>query len=147
MSFDRTIWRSLAGEVLLYAAADVPELPAIFEPLDLLLAAEKVESGPRDSLPPIRQVRLGSRDLVFGGAVYRPDQAGFNDRDDVRRLASYLRGIDDATWAPVDLADLPDLDEEERDAELDFAREGLALLRGLYHRAEESGQVVVCELL
>src|SRR5262249_9154877 len=76
--FDRDFWRLLAGEVLLYGAASVPELLTAPDTLGHLLAP-----GQEDS--PIRQAHFGARDLIFGGGFYRPDAAGWNDADDVAR--------------------------------------------------------------
>src|SRR5947209_14770638 len=85
--FDRRLWRHLAGEVLLYAAADAPPIQTAPDTFAGLLAPEHLAAGatPREQLAPIRQVHFGSRDLDFGGVVYRPDHAGFNDIADVAR--------------------------------------------------------------
>src|SRR5262245_39495050 len=81
--FGRDFWRLLAGEVFLYGAASVPEILTAPDTLDRLLAP-----GQEDS--PIRQAHFGARDLVLGGGFYRPDAAGWNDTEDVARLADYL---------------------------------------------------------
>ena len=60
LPFDRDVWRALVGEVLFYAAADIPELETCETSLYALLA------GGDGS--PIRQAHEGSRDLVLGGA-------------------------------------------------------------------------------
>jgi hypothetical protein len=136
--FDRRLWRHLAGEVLLYAAADAPTLQTAPATLACLLAPEP--------FAPIQQAHYGSRDLDFGGAVYRPDQAGLNDVADVARLADDLAAVDTSRWTTADLRPLPELsDDEERAEELAFARDCLAALRALYEGARERGQVVVCE--
>ena len=85
--FDRDFWRLLAGEVLLYGAASVPEILTAPDTLGHLLAP-----GQDDS--PIRQAHFGARGLAFGGGIYRPDAAGWNDAEDVARLADYLAAID-----------------------------------------------------
>jgi hypothetical protein len=139
--FDRDFWRLLAGEVLLYGAASVPDVLTAPDTLGRLLAPEQADS-------PIRQAHFGARDLVFGGGYYRPDAAGWNDTDDVARLADYLTTIDPDRWIAADLAGLRDFaDEEERADELAFAREVFPSLRDLYRGAREAGQVIVCELL
>jgi hypothetical protein len=146
--FGREMWRFLTGEMLLYAAAEIPEFQTAPETLAWLLApgASSPDDGPRERLPPIWQAHRGSRDLSFGGP-YRPGQAGLNDRDDVTRLAGYLTALDPGGWTAAALAGLPGLDdEEERAEELAFARDCLASLRDLYERADRGGQVVVCEM-
>jgi hypothetical protein len=137
--FDRRLWRHLAGEVLLYAAADAPELQTAPDTLAALLTLNGTVDGPS----PIRQAHYGSRDLDFGGVVYRPDRAGLNDTADVNRLAEYLAVIDPDHWRPDSLFGLAD--DEERAEELAFARGCFTDLRDLYFRAQERGQVVVCE--
>jgi hypothetical protein len=146
--FDRDVWRLLAGEVLLYGAADIPEFQTAEDTLTYLLAPDEPGRGPlpRERSAPIVQAHHGSCDLVLG-AFYRPEHAGYNNRDDVARLADYLSGIDAGRWRPEDLAGLPGLDEEDRAEELAFAGECLAALREMYERARAAGQVVVCEML
>jgi hypothetical protein len=69
--FDRACWRLLVGEVLLFAAAEIPELQTNAETLCCLLAPEQYrsETAFREQFAPIQQVLLGSRDLTFGSAV------------------------------------------------------------------------------
>jgi hypothetical protein len=147
--FDAGLWRFLAGEVLLYGAADMPEVQTSPETLCRLLAPDRVgRGGPREQFAPIEQVHRGARDLSFGGAFYRPDHAGCNDAGDVARLAGYLAAVNPDPWRPADLAGLPDApDDEARAEELAFARECLASLQDLYGRAARAGQVIVCEVL
>src|SRR5262245_31181349 len=78
LTFDRPCWRALAGEILLFAAVEMPEFPTDLESLVHLLApgSGPSESDTREMLPPIQQVLRGSRDLVFGSAIYRPLHAG-----------------------------------------------------------------------
>src|SRR5262245_53263618 len=57
VTFDRDLWRLLVGEVLLFAAVEVPELPTAPETLALLTGAG----------PLIAQAHFGSQDVVFGG--------------------------------------------------------------------------------
>jgi hypothetical protein len=146
--FDRDLWRLLAGEALLYAAAEIPEPPAAPAALACLLAPEAFRRWPlpRAEFAPIQQAHHGSRDLVFGG-FYRPDHAGWNDSADVVRLADYLAGVDPGRWAAAELAALPEVPAEDRAEELAFAGDCLAALRELYERARGRGQVVVCETL
>ncbi len=138
LPFDRDFWRLLVGEVLLYGADSVPEILTAPDTLGCLLGHSA----------PIRQANFGTRDLVFGGGFYRPDAAGYNDTADVARLADYLTAIDATRWTADDLAGLREFnDDAERADELEFAREALSALGGLYRAARAAGQVVVCEVL
>jgi hypothetical protein len=148
LSFDRHRWKLLAGEMLLIAAAEIPEIQTAPETLCCLLAPEHYGEGiqARDRFAPIQQAHYGSRDLVFGGKVYRPDQAGLNDRGDVRRLADYLSAQRPERWTLTDVTALRDpAGDPDRLDELEFAREWFPVLRDLYGRAAGCGQVVVCE--
>jgi hypothetical protein len=150
LPFDASLWRYLAGEMLLYGAADVPEVQTAPETLCWLLAPEQFRqgAGPREQFAPIQQVHRGARDISFAGAFYRPDHAGCNSADDVARLADYLAAVNSDSWRAADLAPLPDAaDEEARVEELEFARECLASLQDVYSRAARAGQVIVCEVL
>jgi hypothetical protein len=150
LSCDRDFWRSLAGEVLWYSAGDIPEFQTNPESLCCLLAPEQYRQGdvPREHFAPIQQVHFGARDLVFGGGYYRPEHAGYNDREDVTRLADYLAAVDPARWTAADLQQLRGMtDEEERAEELDFVREWFPSLQELYRSAAEQAQMVVCEVL
>src|SRR5262249_31126248 len=92
LPFDRIIWRTLVGETLLFAAVEIPEFQVCAETLCCLLAPRQYRDGitDRSQLAPIQQAHIGSRDLTFGAAVYRPEFAGYNNADDVRRLVEYL---------------------------------------------------------
>ncbi len=150
LNFSSLYWRTLVGEVLLYAAADVPEIQVAPETLCCVLTPEQYLEGwvQRGRFAPIQQAHYGSRDLVFGGGFYRPDHAGYNDRDDVARLTRYLQAIDPESWTAIELVLLRDVeDDAERADELEFARERFLALRQLYERAEEQKWVVVCEIL
>ena len=146
--FDRAFWRTLVGELLLFAARDIPEFPTTFDTLTRLVAPDSSSASwvSREQRPAIHQALRGSRDLVFGTAVYRPEHAGCNNAADVVRLAEYLASIRSDAWAPADLAAFPDLHEEEdRLDELAFAKEWLGVLTDLYRRAAAAGQVLVIE--
>jgi hypothetical protein len=148
LPFDRAFWRRLAGEVLLVAAVEIPEVPTCPETLCRLLAPDTEPDPPRSRLPQILQAHCGSRDLTFGTAVYRPDHAGYNNAADVARLAEYLGAVRPDAWVPQDLYGLPGADDEEaRAEELALAREALNALRDLYHSAHAGGRVVVLESL
>lgn len=137
LSFDRRLWTHLAGEILLFAASEVPELQTAPASLGRLIGADLA-----------RQAHRGSRDLVFGGRPYRPDRAGFNDSADIARLAAALAALDPAAWSADALRGLPGLDaDEERADELAFVREWFPALRDLYGQARAAGRVVVCEEL
>ena len=169
LSFDRHVWRAVVGEVLLFAAKELPLLRLTPATLCCLLSAPERNreqgTGNREqaqklpvpcslvpvpcSLVPVpcsRQVFYGSRDLVFAGGYYRPDLAGFNDVDDVVRLTEYLEKIDLAQWRPDALASLPEFaDEEDRAEEIDFVRDNWPGLVEVYRKGRESKCVVVCE--
>lgn len=150
VTFHRDFWRFLAGEVLLYAAAEVPELQTLPETLTCLLApgAPPRRDRPRPQLPPVQQAHYGSHDLTFGTAVYRPDWAGYNDVTDVDRLAAYLDGVRPTEWRAEQLAALPELgDAEERVEEVEMAREWFPALQEVYRRGRAGRLVVVCEVL
>src|SRR5262249_6032375 len=120
------------------------------ETLCCLLAPERYRDGsvPRERFVAIQQVHFGTRDLAFGGGFYRPEHAGYNDLEDVRRLAEYLDCLQPEGWTVADLAELRgSADEEERADELAFAREWLPPLRELYRRIQLRRQILVCELL
>lgn len=133
-SFDRRLWRHVAGEILLYAAADAPAIQTAPDTLAVLVAPEQLAT--------IQQAHAGSRDLDFDGVPYRPGHAGLNDVTDVARLADELSVIDPAEWTTAQLLARPDDDPAE---ELAFARECFASLCNVYRQACDQGQVVVCE--
>lgn len=146
--FDRICWRHLVGEVLLFAAVEIPEFPSNAETLSCLLGPVPYRQEPviRERFFPIEKVLRGSRDLTFGTAIYRPDQAGYNDPDDVAHLAAYLASVQPQRWTVDDLRPLSDLvDDEERADELEFAREWFPALVELYQRTHEKQRVLVIE--
>src|SRR5262249_41971766 len=120
------------------------------ETLCCLLAPEiyRQESVPRTCFAPIQQAHFGTRELLFGTRCYRPEQAGYNDTDDVARLRLYLAPQDPDQLTIADLADLREItDEDERQEELEFAREWYPALLELYQRAAARRQIIVCENL
>jgi hypothetical protein len=145
--FDRQFCRALAGELLLYGAEAMPELQMALDSLLLLTAPERFGQADRqrDRLSPIEQAYLGSRNLTFAGMCYRPGHSGYNNAEDVRRLAGWLTSLDPAGWQPESLALLPGLAPEDRTEELAWARDWLAALREVYAGAAEQGQVLVYE--
>jgi hypothetical protein len=146
--FDRACWRLLVGEVLLFAAVEIPEFPSNAETLCCLLAPESQRRATvqRAQFAPIQQALRGSRDLTFGAVVYRPDQAGYNDAEDTARLADYLAAVQPQRWTADDLRPLPDLaDDDERADELAFVREWFPILVELYRRSQTQRRVVVIE--
>ena len=141
LSFQREFWRALAGELLLFAATEIPEIQTCEETLIRLLAPGCAPAIPRSQWPPIVQAHRGSHDLTFGAAVYRPEHAGLNDRADVARLADYLDTVKPETWTAAALADV-EVDAEE---EIDFARDWFPALADLFRRVHAHGQMVVHE--
>lgn len=147
MVFDRSIWRTLVGETLLFAAVEIPEFQVCAETLCCLLAPQhyRQEIVERTKLAPIQQAHFGSRDLMFGAAVYRPEFAGYNHTADVQRLSAYLQDVRPETWAFADLRDLRDVDDTERADELEFAREWFPALVEMYRHAAAHRYVIVHE--
>ncbi len=145
--FDRDLWRLLVGEALLYAATAVPEVPTAVDALRCLLAPSHAPAR-REEFDDLARVHYGSRDLVFAGAYYRPESAGYSDADDVGRLAGWLQGVDVTRWRLSDLSGMAEFDDGERAEELEFARDvAFPALRDLYRQARDAGQVVVCEIV
>jgi hypothetical protein len=132
LQFDRATWRGLVGEILLFAAEEIPEFQTCEDTLCRLVADRDL----------IRQAHHGSRDLTFGPAVYRPDCAGYNAAADVARLADDLAGIPMDRWTT---AELTGDDQDDVADQLAFAREWFPVLADLFLRAHERGQVVVHE--
>lgn len=148
MAFDRHAWRLLVGEVLLYGAAEIPEVPTVPETLTYLLAPGHPIDVNRERFLPVQQAHFGTRDLAFGGAVYRPEATGLNDVGDVARLAAYLESVDPNAWRAEQLAGVPGLENEaDRAEELDVAKAWFPLLCELYRRSHEEHRIVVCDLL
>lgn len=148
LSFDRQGWRLLVGEVLLFGAVEIPELQSNSETLRCLLAPESYRRGAwvREQFEPIEQALRGSRDVTFGAAVYRPEQAGYNGPDDVKRLAAYLASVAPERWTVNDLRLLCEMEnDDERADELDFAREWFPVLVELYQRVQAQQCVLVIE--
>lgn len=158
-SFDRSWWKQLVGEVLLYAAVEVPEFQLASDTWCCLLAAELYHRnqagidpsdsqaflGSRERFAPIQQALWGTQDLTFGSAVYRPDQAGLNLGPDVRRLADYLEGIEPSQWQESSLEGLRGCEPDDWAEELAYARDWFPELRALYRRVADGEQVVVQE--
>jgi hypothetical protein len=147
LRFDRALWRTLAGELLLFAACEVPEIPRHVDSLLRLLAPSSPEEIPRQRRPAIHQALYGSRDLMIGPALYRPEHAGYNDANDVQRLAGFLASVRVEDWTTEHPALVELVDREDREFEVSFAREWLAVLAGLYRRSAEAGRVIVLENL
>jgi hypothetical protein len=145
LAFDRPCWRALVGEVLLFAALDIPEFPTNAETLFQLLAPGASEGTDRARAAPIVQALRGSRYLTFGRGVYRPEHAGLNSVADVARLADYLGQLAPETWSVNDLAGLAGVAEEDRAEELELVREWFPELTGLYRRCRDEGRAIVIE--
>lgn len=150
LPFDRRFWQLLVGEVLCYAAVEIPEIQIVPDVLCCLLAPEVYRQGaiPRACFAPIQQAHFGKRELLFGTRCYRAEHAGYNDPGDVASLSAYLSSQTPEEWTVADLTELRDVAaEEERQEELDFAREWFPALREVYQRAAAQGWVIVCEIL
>jgi hypothetical protein len=147
MPFDRSLWRGLVSEVLLYGAKQIPEVPDVFDGLARLLNCQVQgdASNSREQFDPLQQIQHGSRDLCFGGGYYRPEHAGYNSLEDVARLTAYLDSIRTDTWKVSDLDETPGLDAEDAHAELEYAGQGFKVVCDLYHQAQVDKHIVVCE--
>ncbi len=147
LPFDRACWRLLVSEVLLFAAVEIPEFQTNAETLCCVLAPEQYRSEDMDRarLAPIQQVLRGSRDLTFGSAVYRPEHTGYNNAEDLARLAEYLTSVRPEQWTIADLRELREVDDDERADELAFVREWFPVLVELYQRLHALKRIVVIE--
>jgi hypothetical protein len=145
--FDRTLWRTLVGEVLLFSALEIPEFQVNGATLTCLLAPRQYREDIRERsrLAPVQQALTGTRDLTFGAAIYRPDHAGLNTVDDVKRLASELAAVHAETWSVGHLAGLRDVSAEDLADELAFAQEWFPVLVNLYERTAAAGRLIVHE--
>ena len=149
LAFDRHLWRLLVGEVLLVAATEIPELETAPETLCCLLAPALFGQHVTDRrrFAPIQHVHFGARDLVFDAAIYRPENVGWNDENDVNRLADYLSSLEPAQWRPKDLRPIAELDEAGREEELADARAWFPGLVNLYQRARTDREIIVTEVI
>jgi hypothetical protein len=135
LMFDRVLWQHLAGELLWFSAADIPEIITSPDALSGLLADERVN-----------QVLYGSHDLRFGGGFYRPDQAGWNDTHEVAQLANFLANVRPGSWTADGLAAMPEFaDDLDRAEEVEFVRDWFGAMVELYCQASQRRQVVICE--
>lgn len=132
LPFDRRVWRHLVGELLLYAAADAPDVPDARAILTGIL-------GPDET---VRAAYHGRRDLAFAGVPYRPGHAGFSDVADVAELAAALASVDVGAWTVDAIRAEPGDDAEEVLAD---ARDAWDQLCDVYASAHRAGRVVVCE--
>lgn len=148
LPFDRDFWRLLVGEVLLYSAADMPEIQTAPDTLCLLLAPQRSEAdgAAREEFTVIEQAHFGARDLAFGAAIYQPERTGLNDRPDIDRIAAFLAAVDPGRWMAADLEGLHGVETpEDREEELECARAWFPALRELYERAAGRDAVIVCD--
>jgi hypothetical protein len=148
LPFKRAYWRSLVGEMLLFTAVEIPEFQTCADTLCLLLAPANYRAGiaNREQFAPIQQVHRGTRDLTFGAAVYRPDHAGYNNREDVARLSEYLATVRPEMWTAADLDGLRGAEgEEDRADELALARDWFPVLQEFFRHVCGKGQVIVHE--
>jgi len=146
LTFDRARWHLVAGEVLWFAATEVPEIRTAPDVTLGLLGPAGASDIPRQDWPLIRCAYRGAHELLFGQVAYAPDRAGYNGRAAVARIVDHLAAVDPERWTVAQLAGWDDaLTPEELQEELDDARACFPALHDLYQRARERGQVVVCE--
>jgi hypothetical protein len=147
-TFNRTTWKLLAGELLMYSAIDIPFLESSCDALRRILDGANQQSPSRKEFTAIQQIHFGANDLAFGSGFYRPEHAGYNDTGDVRRLADYLEQLKPEEWDPNSLEGLPGCESEaDRADELQLVRDWLPSLRAVYRGAAEGQQIIVCETL
>jgi hypothetical protein len=140
------MWKMVVGELLMYGASEIPLLESSCDALCKLLDGDPRGSCDRGEFAPVRQVYYGTRDLRFGNGCYRPEHAGFNDVQDVQRLAAYLGQIDPGEWEPASLEGLPGCEDSEACIEeLELVREWFPPLYAMYRSAGERQQIIVCE--
>lgn len=141
--FQRQTWTTVVGELLVLAAEDVPRIE--IEPLALcgVVCGADWQERSRSDFHPIHQIFLGSQDLRFGAAFYRPLHAGWNDLTDVSRLLFFLESMDPATWR-LEAKDTS-MGELEKQEELEYLQQGWADLVKLYRKAHHHGWMVVAE--
>lgn len=132
-------WELRVAEALLASVSKLPEIETPLESWSRLLRQELADR--RELFSPIQQAVLGNRDL-FLSRYYRPENAGWNDRDDVCRLAAWLGTVDPNSWVADDLNHLS---LEDRGEELAYAQEWFPLLAEMYEGAEKDGFVILCE--
>lgn len=144
LSFERTAWTVLVGEVLLFASelAGVDADPSTL--CHLLAATPWTPDLPRERYEPIHQALAGTRELAFGGKFYQPHHMGLNNREDVLRLSNYLANLQAFPLEKDRLAHLPPEDCRE---ELEFAQQGLRDLKALYAQAHAAGCIVIRDVL
>ena len=149
IQFDRDYWQLLVGEILLFAADEIPEIQVSPTTLCYLLAPDFDTElmTPRIAWPWIRQAHLGTRDLRFGIKVFRSEFCGYNDLKDVHRLSGLLKSISPAAWRPEDLLGCPTIDAEDAEEEVELLREWFPQLQDLYAHAEKRHRTMVCEVL
>jgi hypothetical protein len=126
LAFDRSFWKLLVGEMLLFAATEIPEIQTDPEMLGRLL---DTNSNDRQQASLIEQAHFGAGPLVFGACAYRPGNAGYNDPKDIEHLATYLESIDSNGWTVEQVCyQKEEFDEVEGQEELAFARQCLMAL-------------------
>jgi len=141
LPFRPELWRMLVGELLLFGAAELPELETPLESYAAVM--HQPLSHSRGDFVPIQQAIEGSRDIWFG-TYFRPEHAGWNDEEDVQRLAHLMAAIDTQAW---NASDLTRCAIDDRDDELAFLREWFPPLREAYRRAADLDYVIACEEL
>jgi hypothetical protein len=133
--FDRLLWQHLAGELLWFGAADIP---------DVVTDCDTLSSVVRDTR--VRDVCFGCQDLTFGGGFYRPDHAGWSDVMQVSQLAAFLAGVRPEEWAADSLVGQPGLmTPEDCEEELEYIRQWFSALVEMYRQAAVRRQVMVVE--
>lgn len=145
--YDASLWELLVGELIVVGAREMPEIAQAPETLCCLASGDRaLDPLLRERYEPMQQVHLGTRDLCLGQAHYRPMHVGWNDAEDVKRLAAYLAALQPELWTTESLIRCG-FDSNESSEELDYAKNCLTELRKLYDDAAAAGSVMVMELI
>lgn len=141
------LWRLLVGELLVFGALDLPEFEQAPELLCRLAGAELGEHPLRAQFGSMRQAHYGARDLSFGAAVYRPQTVGWNDAEDMARIADYLNSLAVESWSASMLkAPATAVEDADLEQELVYAQDCLPDLKRIYREAAIAGHLIVAEV-
>src|SRR5262249_54491630 len=134
LTYEARTWQGLVGELLVAGAEETPRLSV--DPRVLCSIHGCAAERRRPGLTPVQQALYGAKEVDFGVGVYRPEHAGLNDADDVRRLTAYLELVDPATWACPAIVDAEDFGD---------AQASWPQLVSMYQAARRRERLVICE--
>jgi hypothetical protein len=134
LAYQARTWQALIGELLAAGAEQTPRLS--LNPCLLCSIHGCAPERHRPGLTPVQQALYGAKEVDFGVGVYRPEHAGLNDSDDVRRLTAYLESVDPATWSRPAMVDTEDF----ADSQASWPE-----LVSMYQAAQRRGWLVISE--